>query len=128
MVCIVIWCIKVLQHNDISMWKSTSEMFGITGSTGALGPRLFTIHVIDAPQENLPKAHTCFNRIDLPAYDSYQRLYEKLTQAVEETCGFAVEWSTLLVNVVRFLYTCWYYFIVFISRSQVDDWYFMVLY
>ncbi|KAG8326839.1 hypothetical protein J6590_032672 [Homalodisca vitripennis] len=63
----------------------------LQGSTGAVGPRLFTIHVIDAPQENLPKAHTCFNRIDLPAYDGYQRLLEKLTQAVEETCGFAVE-------------------------------------
>ncbi|CAH0394454.1 unnamed protein product [Bemisia tabaci] len=63
----------------------------LQGSTGAAGPRLFTIHVIDAPQENLPKAHTCFNRIDLPQYKSYQTLYEKLSQAVEETCGFAVE-------------------------------------
>ncbi|XP_059470031.1 E3 ubiquitin-protein ligase SMURF2 [Neocloeon triangulifer] len=63
----------------------------LQGSTGAAGPRLFTIHVIDAPTENLPKAHTCFNRIDIPAYPSYQKMYEKLTQAVEETCGFAVE-------------------------------------
>ncbi|KAK7790386.1 hypothetical protein R5R35_006760 [Gryllus longicercus] len=63
----------------------------LQGSTGAAGPRLFTIHVIDAPVENLPKAHTCFNRIDIPQYESYQRMYEKLTQAVEETCGFAVE-------------------------------------
>ncbi|KAL1131164.1 hypothetical protein AAG570_012401, partial [Ranatra chinensis] len=63
----------------------------LQGSTGAAGPRLFTIHVTDAPQDNLPKAHTCFNRIDLPQYDSYQRLFEKLSQAVEETCGFAVE-------------------------------------
>uniref|UniRef100_A0A069DZJ0 E3 ubiquitin-protein ligase n=1 Tax=Panstrongylus megistus TaxID=65343 RepID=A0A069DZJ0_9HEMI len=63
----------------------------LQGSTGASGPRLFTIHVTDAPQENLPKAHTCFNRIDLPAYESKKRLYEKLCQAVEETCGFAVE-------------------------------------
>uniref|UniRef100_A0A905QWT7 E3 ubiquitin-protein ligase n=2 Tax=Rhodnius TaxID=13248 RepID=A0A905QWT7_RHOPR len=63
----------------------------LQGSTGASGPRLFTIHVTDAPQENLPKAHTCFNRIDLPSYESKKRLYEKLCQAVEETCGFAVE-------------------------------------
>lgn len=63
----------------------------LTGSTGASGPRLFTIHVTDAPLENLPKAHTCFNRIDLPAYESYNKLYDKLCQAVEETCGFAVE-------------------------------------
>ncbi|XP_065370385.1 E3 ubiquitin-protein ligase Smurf1 [Calliphora vicina] len=64
----------------------------LQGSTGAVGPRLFTIHLTqDVPLQNLPKAHTCFNRIDLPPYDSYQLLYDKLTQAVEETCGFAVE-------------------------------------
>jgi E3 ubiquitin ligase SMURF1/2 len=45
----------------------------------------------DVPIQNLPKAHTCFNRIDIPAYDSYQLLFDKLSQAVEETCGFAVE-------------------------------------
>ncbi|KAF2357849.1 HECT domain [Trinorchestia longiramus] len=63
----------------------------LQGSTGATGPRLFTIHLIDANKENLPKAHTCFNRIDIPAYESFSKMYEKLTQAVEETCGFAVE-------------------------------------
>lgn len=66
-----------------------------SGSTGASGPRLFTIHLIDAPSENLPKAHTCFNRLDLPPYPSYEKMQEKLTQAVEETCGFAVEWFFL---------------------------------
>ncbi|XP_015516418.1 E3 ubiquitin-protein ligase SMURF2 [Neodiprion virginianus] len=64
----------------------------LQGSTGAAGPRLFTIHAVDAPSENLPKAHTCFNRIDIPQnYQSYQKMLDKLTQAVEETCGFAVE-------------------------------------
>lgn len=63
----------------------------LQGSTGAAGPRLFTIHLIDASTDNLPKAHTCFNRIDIPPYESYDKLYEKLTQAIEETCGFAVE-------------------------------------
>ncbi|XP_060521947.1 E3 ubiquitin-protein ligase SMURF2 [Cylas formicarius] len=63
----------------------------LQGSTGAAGPRLFTIHCIDCPPQNLPKAHTCFNRIDVPPYESYQALLDKLTQAVEETCGFAVE-------------------------------------
>lgn len=64
----------------------------LQGSTGAVGPRLFTIHLtVDVPTQNLPKAHTCFNRIDLPPYETQQLLYDKLTQAVEETCGFAVE-------------------------------------
>ncbi|CAH1273695.1 SMURF2 [Branchiostoma lanceolatum] len=63
----------------------------LQGSTGAAGPRLFTIHQIDASTDNLPKAHTCFNRIDIPPYENYEKLSEKLTCAVEETCGFAVE-------------------------------------
>ena len=55
-------------------------------------PRLFTLHLVsDAPAENLPKAHTCFNRLDLPAYLTKEKMIDKLTQAVEETCGFAVE-------------------------------------
>ncbi|NXD63799.1 SMUF2 ligase, partial [Eolophus roseicapillus] len=32
-----------------------------------------------------------FNRIDIPPYESYDKLYEKLLTAIEETCGFAVE-------------------------------------
>ena len=30
------------------------------------------------------RAHTCFNRLDLPAYQNYNELLEKLTLAVEE--------------------------------------------
>ena len=32
-----------------------------------------------------------FNRIDIPPYESYEKFHDKLTCAVEETCGFAVE-------------------------------------
>ena len=28
--------------------------------------------MIDAPVGNLPKAHTCFNRLDVPKYPSYE--------------------------------------------------------
>ncbi|KAF3846721.1 hypothetical protein F7725_003799 [Dissostichus mawsoni] len=63
---------------------------GFKALQGSAGPRLFTIHLIDANTDNLPKAHT-FNRIDVPPYESYEKLYEKLLTAVEETCGFAVE-------------------------------------
>ncbi|KAG9343015.1 hypothetical protein JZ751_015233 [Albula glossodonta] len=64
---------------------------GFKALQGSAGPRLFTIHLIDANTDNLPKAHTCFNRIDIPPYETYDKLYEKLLTAVEETCGFAVE-------------------------------------
>lgn len=54
--------------------------------------RLFTIHLLkNTCTDNLPKSHTCFNRIDLPPYESYERLRDKLTQAIEETMGFAMQ-------------------------------------
>nr|CAH7733586.1 unnamed protein product [Callosobruchus chinensis] len=71
--------------------SSRVPLQGFKALQGAAGPRLFTIHVVDVPPQNLPKAHTCFNRIDIPPYETYQVLLDKLTQAVEETCGFAVE-------------------------------------
>jgi E3 ubiquitin ligase SMURF1/2 len=63
----------------------------LQGSTGAAGPRLFTIHLVDSCTDLLPKAHTCFNRLDMPKYETYVKMYEKLTCAVEETLGFLVE-------------------------------------
>ncbi|CAB3224299.1 unnamed protein product [Arctia plantaginis] len=64
----------------------------LQGSTGAAAPRLFTLHLVaDAAPDSLPKAHTCFNRLDLPPYPSKERLHDKLKQAVLETAGFAVE-------------------------------------
>ncbi|XP_045448525.1 E3 ubiquitin-protein ligase SMURF2 [Melitaea cinxia] len=64
----------------------------LQGSTGAAAPRLFTLHLVaDASPDSLPKAHTCFNRLDLPPYPNKEKLHDKLTQAVLETAGFAVE-------------------------------------
>ncbi|KPP77265.1 E3 ubiquitin-protein ligase SMURF2-like, partial [Scleropages formosus] len=70
--------------------SSRVPLQGFKALQGAAGPRLFTIHQIDANTNNLPKAHTCFNRIDIPPYESYEKLYDKLLTAIEETCGFAV--------------------------------------
>lgn len=39
----------------------------------------------------LPRAHTCFNRLDLPPYQSLNILHEKLLLAVEETNTFGIE-------------------------------------
>uniref|UniRef100_A0A8C3B6I5 E3 ubiquitin-protein ligase n=1 Tax=Cyclopterus lumpus TaxID=8103 RepID=A0A8C3B6I5_CYCLU len=73
--------------------SSRVPLQGFKALQGAAGPRLFTIHQIDANANNLPKAHTCFNRIDIPPYESYDKLYDKLLTAIEETCGFAVDES-----------------------------------
>ncbi|KAJ2930055.1 hypothetical protein H1R20_g7022, partial [Candolleomyces eurysporus] len=63
---------------------------GFKDLQGSDGPRRFTIEKSGDPSQ-LPKSHTCFNRIDLPPYKDYATLEAKLTLAVEETVGFGQE-------------------------------------
>ncbi|XP_062529855.1 E3 ubiquitin-protein ligase NEDD4 isoform X11 [Bombyx mori] len=67
---------------------SRVPMNGFKELYGSNGPQLFTIEKWGSP-ENYPRAHTCFNRIDLPPYESYQQLREKLIKAIEGSQGFA---------------------------------------
>uniref|UniRef100_A0A915B110 E3 ubiquitin-protein ligase n=1 Tax=Parascaris univalens TaxID=6257 RepID=A0A915B110_PARUN len=63
---------------------------GFSELIGSTGPQLFCIERVG--KENwLPRSHTCFNRLDLPPYRSYEQLAEKLTRAIEETEGFGNE-------------------------------------
>lgn len=63
---------------------------GFKDLQGSDGPRRFTIEKAGEPNQ-LPKSHTCFNRVDLPPYTDYETLKQKLTLAVEETVGFGQE-------------------------------------
>jgi len=63
---------------------------GFKDLQGSDGPRRFTIEK-SGEETQLPKSHTCFNRLDLPPYKSYDTLTQKLTWAVEETVGFGQE-------------------------------------
>ncbi|CAG9127585.1 unnamed protein product [Plutella xylostella] len=67
---------------------SRVPMNGFKELYGSNGPQLFTIEKWGTP-DNYPRAHTCFNRIDLPPYESYQQLREKLVKAIEGSQGFA---------------------------------------
>lgn len=63
---------------------------GFAALRGSNGPRKFCIErwgTVDA----LPRAHTCFNRLDLPPYPSFEILYDKLFLAIEETSGFSIQ-------------------------------------
>ncbi|KAI1726866.1 HECT-domain (ubiquitin-transferase) domain-containing protein [Ditylenchus destructor] len=63
---------------------------GFSELIGSTGPQLFCIERVG--KENwLPRSHTCFNRLDLPPYRSYEQLAEKLTSAIEMTEGFGNE-------------------------------------
>ena len=54
--------------------------------------RKFTLHGVTLDQCLYPRAHTCFNRIDLPIYADIADLEEKLTYAVNsEFVGFTEE-------------------------------------
>ena len=80
---------------------------GFKDLQGSDGPRRFTIEKAGEPNQ-LPKSHTwyvstfpdqylqlltrcSFNRLDLPAYKTFEALNQKLTIAVEETVGFGQE-------------------------------------
>jgi len=67
---------------------SRVPMNGFKELYGSNGPQLFTIEKWGLP-ENYPRAHTCFNRLDLPPYESYQQLRDKLIKAIEGSQGFA---------------------------------------
>ncbi|XP_046390125.1 E3 ubiquitin-protein ligase HECW2-like [Ischnura elegans] len=63
---------------------------GFSALRGSTGPRKFCIEKWGKP-DSLPRAHTCFNRLDLPPYPTSDILYEKLLLAVEETSTFGIE-------------------------------------
>ncbi|XP_065513510.1 E3 ubiquitin-protein ligase NEDD4-like isoform X3 [Caloenas nicobarica] len=66
---------------------SRVPMNGFAELYGSNGPQLFTIEQWGTP-DKLPRAHTCFNRLDLPLYESFEDLREKLLMAVENAQGF----------------------------------------
>ncbi|XP_074851838.1 E3 ubiquitin-protein ligase NEDD4-like isoform X5 [Carettochelys insculpta] len=66
---------------------SRVPMNGFAELYGSNGPQLFTIEQWGSP-DKLPRAHTCFNRLDLPPYESFEDLREKLLMAVENAQGF----------------------------------------
>ncbi|KAM6303617.1 E3 ubiquitin-protein ligase NEDD4-like isoform 3-T3 [Podargus strigoides] len=66
---------------------SRVPMNGFAELYGSNGPQLFTIEQWGTP-DKLPRAHTCFNRLDLPVFESFEALREKLLLAVENAQGF----------------------------------------
>uniref|UniRef100_A0A8C1UF83 HECT-type E3 ubiquitin transferase n=1 Tax=Cyprinus carpio TaxID=7962 RepID=A0A8C1UF83_CYPCA len=63
---------------------------GFASLRGSNGPRRFCVEKW-GKGTSLPRAHTCFNHLDLPPYPSFSMLYEKMLTAVEETSTFGLE-------------------------------------
>ena len=65
---------------------------GFRDLQGSLGTKKFCVELVSSVDPtSLPKAHTCFNRIDLPEYVSQAQMLEKLKLAMENTMGFGIE-------------------------------------
>ena len=89
---IIIWLWEVLEEFDMEL--RTAFLQFVTGSSrvpvdgfkelrGMNGPQRFNIQR-EFQEERLPRAHTCFNQLDLPNYKSKEILIEKLTLAITE--------------------------------------------
>ena len=69
--------------------SSSIPLNGFQGLTSTHGHiQRFTIRLIFG--EGLPESHTCFNRLDIPRYDSFEELKQKLLYAIRNTQGFNV--------------------------------------
>lgn len=62
---------------------------GFAALQGMNGLQKFQIHRASGEDKaRLPSAHTCFNQLDLPEYESSGVLQERLLRAIRETVGF----------------------------------------
>lgn len=93
---VIVWFWKALSSFDLETrarllqfvtGTSRVPMNGFAELYGSNGPQRFTIEPWGTPH-SLPRAHTCFNRLDLPRYRTYYELREKLRLAIENTQGF----------------------------------------
>ena len=69
--------------------SSSIPLNGFQGLTSTHGHvQRFTIRLIFG--DGLPESHTCFNRLDIPRYESFEELREKLVFAIRNTQGFNI--------------------------------------
>lgn len=72
---------------------------------GGMGEMTFKITRITNKPDNLPEAHTCFNQLVLPQYDSADVLREKLIIAISNAEGFGLEQCSQNLQVQTWLLT-----------------------
>lgn len=57
---------------------------GFASLEGMNGVQKFQIHRDERSTDRLPSAHTCFNQLDLPVYETYDKLRYMLLKAIQE--------------------------------------------
>jgi hypothetical protein len=86
----VICIVTLYIGNNFTAPSTSTNMLDWPTVTGSNGPQRFCIEKV-GKDTWLPRSHTCFNRLDLPPYKSYDQMVEKLNYAIEETEGFGQE-------------------------------------
>jgi len=78
-----------MRHRLLQFVTGTSRvpMNGFSELYGSNGPQKFCIEKVGSV-DSLPRAHTCFNRLDLPPYITYKELKRRLIMAIEGSQGF----------------------------------------
>lgn len=100
---VVTWFWEIVKDDFDHEMKARLLQF-VTGTSGvpALGfsvlqgndgnIKKFAVHGVQREQYTFPRAHTCFNRLDLPTYSSKKEMLEKLKIAVTTSAvGFGLE-------------------------------------
>jgi len=67
--------------------SSKVPLAGFAELPGMRGVQKFSIHKVGGSSGSLMSAHTCFNSLDLPKYESEEQLREKLLYAITEGSG-----------------------------------------
>lgn len=87
------WFWRAMRHFDqtdraafLQFVTGTSKvpLQGFAYLEGMNGIQKFQIHRDDRSTDRLPSAHTCFNQLDLPAYETYDKLRKQLLTACHE--------------------------------------------
>jgi E3 ubiquitin-protein ligase HERC4 len=79
--------------HDLSLEDKKSFLLFLTGSDRIPIQGMKAIKILIQPTTDnkfLPVAHTCFNLLDLPRYQTKEKLKYKLTQAIQQTQGFSL--------------------------------------
>lgn len=80
---------KLLQFTTGTAGVPVQGFACLQGNDGNI--RKFTLHG-DRAVKVFPRAHTCFNRLDVPIYKTKQELQHRLIQAITmESTGFGIE-------------------------------------
>ena len=82
---------KASRHSEVAVVPNDSVLTSLTMLPACLGGCVMIGAYLLQILFLLYRSHTCFNRLDLPPYSSFEILFEKLRTAVEEGGGFGIE-------------------------------------